>query len=118
MNTIPETFECSGCGETYKTQKSGGTGYGMTPDGSKVCYACCTVRDINTMKTATKFSGYVSSDGRELQTWAGGKLGTLSIGKLHHWSRERHHVRARDLHGNAWYGTGAPGMYCVLRRCK
>ena len=116
--TEPDTFTCLDCKGTKITHHQGGTGYATLPDGGKICYACSDKREIEHLKTATTFLGYVSSDGRNLTTWPGGILGTVSFGRLHHWSRERYHVRAYDLHGNAWHGTGARGMYCTLRRCK
>ena len=116
------SFRCHDCGKVKPTGGHGcGTGYARCndPDGEHlVCYACTDKRETADLLTHDKFTAYVSSDGCNLTTWTGGKLGTVSFGERHPWSRERNYLRAYDVHRQSWHGTGAPGMYCNLRRCK
>lgn len=110
-------FRCHDCHAVKPVQTSGGTGYAYIND-ALICYACADKREAADLLTADRFTGYVSGDGRHLTTWTGGKLGTLSLGAFHPWSRDRQYVRAHDLHGQSWHGTGAPSMWCNLRKCK
>lgn len=113
------TFECCDCGEVKPVQTSGGTGYAVIPDtGRLCCYACTDKRERADLLTAEKIVRYVSSNGRALQTWSGGSLGQVYFGERHPWSRERHYITAIDCHGQRWHGTGAPGMWASLRKCK
>lgn len=135
MKTILETYEqakttkhedgvrfrCHDCGEVKPIQRSGGTGYASFPDPDGehlVCYACADKRQAADLITENRFTGYVSCDGRSLTTWSGGTLGRIFLGSLHPWSRERRYLSATDIHGQRWHGTGAPGMWCDLRKCK
>jgi hypothetical protein len=120
-------FLCHDCKQTLPVQASGGTGYAhcKDPDGRErlVCYPCTDKRTREDLKTATRFFAYVSSDGRRLTTWNGGDLGAVYLGEPHPWSRgpradRRRYLSAVDCHGTRWHGTGAPGMYATLRRCK
>lgn len=112
-------FRCHDCSEVKPVQTNGGTGYAVCDEGKHlVCYACADKRETADMLTSDRFTAYVSPDGRSITTWTGGKLGTVSFGGRHPWSRERHYITARDVHGQHWHGTGAQGMYCNLRKCK
>jgi hypothetical protein len=115
------SFRCHDCGEVKPVQTSGGTGYARCtdPDGEHlVCYACTDKRQTAELLTRDTFTGYISGDGRNLTTWTGGILGRISFGSRHPWSRERYYVRAYDVHGQSWHGTGANSMWCNLRKCK
>ena len=116
------SFRCYDCREVKPTGGNGcGTGYARftDPDGEcLICYACADTRQTADLLTQDKFFGYVSSDSHNLTTWTGGVLGRIFFGKRHPWSRERYFVSARDVHGQRWHGTGAPGMWCNLRKCK
>ena len=110
------------CGHPPSEHGPHTTGYGTDRDtGATACYECTTVRDLATMREAApgdRFGAYLSSDGRMLTNWPGGKLGSVTIGNPHPWSSERTYIRVVDAHGGRWYGTGAPGMWASLRRCR
>lgn len=106
------------CGHTPSLHENFTTGTAHLPDGREICYACADEMQRADLLTSDRFTGYVSSDGKCLTTWTGGRLGSVSIGHRHPWSRERSYIRAYDLHGQTWHGTGAPGMWCNLRKCK
>lgn len=123
---------CHDCGAEIHTPEStvktgsGATGYAILhdPEGAKICYACADTRERDAMLTENRFIAYVSRDWSILTTWTGGKLGTVTrVGSVHPFSRhsfdgERHYISATDVHGQKWRGTGAPGMYARLRKCK
>lgn len=97
------------------------TGTAHTADGREICHNCADQGTREEMKTATRISAYVSSDGHRLTTWTRGDLGQVFFGARHPRSNrynDRRYISATDCHGNRWHGTGAPGMYATLRRCK
>lgn len=113
------------CGHVVEIGHDGPAGYGRDQDGATRCYPCCRDRDLDEIRAASpgdKFhGGYLSSDGKEITNWPGGKLmGWVEIGQAHPWSRrgERFYLRARDMSGRVWSGTGGQGMYCALRLTK
>ena len=121
MTYTPTTEPVLYCGHPPSPHSDFTTGYGKDAAGRTYCYACCHARDLETMRTADRFTCYVGCDGRTLTTWTGEKLGTVTLGAVHPWSRkspmgERHYLRAVDVYGGRWYGTGAPGMWASLRR--
>jgi hypothetical protein len=102
-----------------------GTGYAVTMDGEKICYSCADTRQRDGMKTASIIGAYISSDGRSVTTWTGGKLATV-IRSTHvrltrvsfaHGGSIRA-IRAVDDTGAHWYGRGSPGLAVTLRRAK
>lgn len=77
------------------------------------------------MLQSDRFTAYVSSDGREVTTWTGGNLGSISRStpvKLARWSAfHGSHVyayRVIDFDGARWHGRGSPGMVITLKRVK
>lgn len=72
------------------------------------------------------FDAYVSSDGRSITTWTGGKLMDVTqswpcqITRPSHWhdSRSYRSIRARDVHGTMWYGRGSAGIAIKMRPMK
>lgn len=119
------TFQCADCGKVELTRLMGGTGYSTdAKTGEKRCYACTDKRERAFMGTVDRFTGYLSSDGREFQTWSGGTLGTVVHSKPCKLTRisfthDRHtyrSVRVRALDGSVWYGRGSPGIVLTLRR--
>ncbi len=116
METIERPTVCD-CGHE-PTPDGLGSGYARTADGRTMCYLCADELQRLEMATVDRFTAYVSSDGRTLTTWSGGVLGRCTLAGRHPWSSERQYLRATDVHGNRWHGTGAPGMYACLRRAK
>lgn len=75
--------------------------------------------------TPGPFVGYVSCDGKSIQTWPGGHLMTVTSAqtcRLSQWSyihgKTWFSYRAKDVHGRNWYGRSSPGIAITLRRCK
>jgi hypothetical protein len=74
---------------------------------------------------ATKYVAYVSGDGKYLTTWMGDELARITRSST---SRRRGfgpmpfsvlHVRAVDIRGRHWSGTGAGrNMFIRIRRVK
>lgn len=97
----------------------GTRGYGTDSKGFTRCYDCCTEEDKKHLLSSDKTVFYISCDGKTLTNWPGRVLGkVLFWGERHAFSRERHYVRVRDVHGQEWYGTGAKGMWASLKKCK
>lgn len=103
---------------------TGGTGYGLSPDGRAHCYLCCHVRDLEVMDARGRVDAYLSSDGRTITNWPGGILAFVT----REWEtpaggfcgRTRiTRVWARDTHGRMWHGRGpGRGMYLRLHRSR
>lgn len=106
---------------------TGTPGYGTDPEtGKKSCFDCCHKADVELMRTADRFTAYLSDDHKRITNWPGGKLGTVTeyTESRGRWSQHgivhRCYVRVTDVHGNKWYGTGPVenGTYVSLRRVK
>lgn len=116
---IPDPLSCG----HEPTPQGVGTDYAITPAGEYLCYPCADERilaDVAAASTGDHAPAlYLSSDGRTVTTWSGGKVMThVARGARHNFSRERFYLTARDAQGRTWYGTGAEGMYCTLRLAK
>jgi len=119
-DTTPAALDC---GHAPSPHGAFTNGTAHTHDGRKICCNCADAEERDQLKTATRFCAYVSGDGRRLQTWTGGDLGQVALGNPHPKSTgpradRRRYLSAIDCHGTRWHGTGAPGMYATLRRCK
>jgi hypothetical protein len=95
-------------------------GYGVDREtGSRMCYGCADSLNAHTVASATpgtRWVGYLSNDGRTVQTWSGGVImARVWLGGFVGTSRERRYVSAVDVDGREWAGTGAPGMYAPMR---
>jgi hypothetical protein len=64
-------FECTEC-KIIKLVPVGhsGTGYGVTKEGNKVCYACCAKLELASMIETGKSTLYFCKD--KVTDWAGG----------------------------------------------
>jgi hypothetical protein len=119
----PASFQCADCGPR-PLETSGnacGTGYAIYGDDTMICYACADARQrAELLDRSGPFSCYVSSDGRTVTTWTGGKLGDVVSSSLGGGFGDRMlHVRVRDVHGGLWHGKGAgAGMSIRLRAMK
>lgn len=115
---------CAKCGAEFKPYGIG-TGY-ATRDNQRICYACTDAEQREDMRDRSQpFVAYVSSDGRTVTTWTGGKLGDARyIGTVRLTRRSYTHgatmnsYRVTDVHGGEWYGRGSPGIAITLRPCK
>lgn len=106
------------CGHTVTVPEgNGGTGYGMTPDGKTICYACCHKRDVEELKDRSKpFVGYVSGDRQHITNWPGGQLMAIATSHMvpNPFGGTLLWVRARDVHGQWWSGKGT-GAGMIIR---
>lgn len=143
----PRPTHCHQCGATLPEPANGiGTGYGcgksepvefhadaptLKPGESlerspAICHACCHANDVEQLRDRSRpFGAYVSSDGKSISNWPGGKLGEVVTGvpcALQRFSythgRTIHAYRVRDVHGNLWHGRGNPGLFITLRPMK
>lgn len=116
----PYQWACSQCAKVLPDTES----HALTRDDKMVCYACATARDVESLKSADRFTGYLS--GKQWTTWSGGILGTVIQSTPCRLTRpsfthDRHSfksVRVRDVHGIEWYGRGSNGIVCTLRKVK
>jgi hypothetical protein len=92
-------------------------GYGTLPDGRRVCVDCAEETERGDMRTARRFTAYLSSDGRNVTTWTGGVLARVT--RMTRNDRQTF-IRARDSYGQSWAGIGPAesGTYVSLRRVK
>jgi hypothetical protein len=120
---------CSRCNALFPEPPKGGgaAGYATLPDDSRICYACADAMQIEELKDRSKsFCAYVSSDGKQITTWTGGKLMDVTqswpcaLSRRSNWHDEKSYrcIRAKDVHGNRWYGRGSAGVVIKLRACK
>ena len=56
----PTSFTYADCAAVKSISTQGGTGYAVTNDGSKICYACCAVRDRANMIRTGKATLYLT----------------------------------------------------------
>ncbi len=98
----------------------GASGY-ATFNGRDVCYTCAYQLETFYMGQNETYFAYVDGDGKNIMTWSGGRLATITSARpiRHNWSREMQTVRAVDPQGVEWYGRNAGRGMCIrLRRVK
>lgn len=120
------------CGHAPTKTDGIGTGYAIDATTHETrCYPCADdqIRAIVAASTPGRGSAitlYVSSDGRTITTWTGGRvMGRVSWGARHSWSPSsrggeggRCYLTAVDNLGRVWSGVGEPGMWTTLRLTK
>ncbi len=115
------TTEQLSCGH-QSTPRGLAAGYATTPDGAHICYACADslqAAEVANSQPGDRITLYVSSDGRMITTWTGGVIMRVQRwGKRHPFSRERSYLRAVDVDGRMWSGTGCAGMWAALKLTK
>lgn len=110
---------CQDCGETFVADGFL-TGYGER-DGKKYCYKCCNAHELREFSKAEKYSCYISTDGKTITTWPGGRLARVVSLSMHAggFGGEYATVRAVADDGTEWHGRGGgPGCYVNLRRSR
>ena len=126
-------FICAHCGEAiyFPIRADGGyscgTGYARI-HGDLVCYPCADKYQAESMRDASEAFGFISSDGKSLTSWSGGKLGTVvrKVATALPFGRRFSHVhgshyyafQVRDVHGQYWHGKSSQGVAIRLRRMK
>lgn len=120
MNTTARILDC---GHNPTPDSKPGTGYAYDGEsGRTLCYACADTLDRERMAASASHVAYVSTDGRTLTTWSGGKLarvtGHTETRTGFHGSTV-HRYWAKDDSGGTWYGSnGGTGMVIQIRRIK
>lgn len=99
-----------------------GTGVCVTVDERRICYNCADDAERESMREGRPALAYLSSDGRNVTTWPGGILGTVTretVRTMYGFCRsERTFVRVTAFDGSAWHGSGiGRGCYVRLRKC-
>ncbi len=96
------------------------TGYGTNPTtGKRSCFECCNKDEVESLKTASHYVAYISSDRMRLTTWTGDTLTRITHleSNWHNIGGKLYRFRAVDVHGQHWYGTSpGPGMYARMRK--
>jgi hypothetical protein len=118
---------CTDCGADLPKHPPGycgGSGYAITPENRRICYACADKRQVADLLDRSKpFCAYLSTSGLTITTWTGGKLMTVTRETDWRIFGSRHSVgscvSAVDVHGKRWHGRGAGrGMAINLRPSK
>jgi hypothetical protein len=119
-----EVFDCAKCGIVKPVQVSGGTGYAIQGDGSKVCYDCCAELDKQTLileGNSDKLPLYLSKDseGWKVSNWPGTltfRPGKVQEGK-HNIAGSRTDVWFQGPDGKRWWGVQY-GEWTQIIHCK
>lgn len=99
--------------------------YALGPDGEILSDRGVYQRCIRYMQEHSRFTGYLSGDGKTFTTWKGQILGRAFLGSTIRLTRLSYihgptlrSVRVRDVWGQEWYGRGNPGIAITLRKVK
>ena len=120
-------FVCADCGEEkvhVNPNGCGGTGYGVGPNGEKVCYTCCGKRDSAEMTAQGRAVLYLTvREGKPVVTnWPG----TLTL-PVRAFRKGRHNIAGvrEDVwftgpDGREWHGVcyGRNTQLCHCKRLK
>jgi hypothetical protein len=98
---------CSVCGKETVSPNRLGTGYGITPNGDKVCYECCAKQDMAYMESHDKITLYHSCrEKEEVINWPGTlRFPAFSFEGKHNWGLPRYDVYFVDHTGQRWHGV-------------
>lgn len=118
------------CGHTLTPEKHGiGTGYGVTNDGKRICYACCAERDRESMRDTGKATLYliiraqhIGHAEAEVTNWPGSlrfPIGYVRTGR-HNMAGKRYDVWFTGPDGAEWHGVtyGDNTQICHCSRNK
>ena len=101
------------------------TGYGLSREGHKVCFACCAKRDKEDMdRTGEAVLYLVKSANRityEVCNWPGTLRFAAAVHKgRHNFAGVVYNIRFRDHNGRYWHGrcVGNNSEICRCRRYK
>jgi 3D (Asp-Asp-Asp) domain-containing protein len=107
-------FICGVCGKDKTCTSEGATGYGIRPDGKKVCYECCADEDREWMRTHDRTTLYLtvstSPYGVPMGTvsnWPGSlkfKVGYVQTGQ-HNIAGKRYDVWFSGPDDTRWWGV-------------
>ncbi len=118
------TFKCSDCRKTITNTDKSTSGYGIYPNGDKVCFSCCAYRDLASMRDTGKITLYLSGNsqiGYKLGNWPG----TLSLRPASYRVGKHNIARTRIdvwfvLDGFWWHGIqyGDFSQLCYCKKTK
>jgi hypothetical protein len=108
---LKDTFKCQSCHRELPTNKSGGTGYGITKSGKKICYECAgkaELKEIAGKSGGDKHTFYlIKKDGKVvISNWPGSyqfPVHSMTSGK-HNMAGKRLDVWFKDHMGHEWHG--------------
>ena len=119
-------FVCADCGEEkvqVNPNDCGSIGYGIGPNGEKVCYACCGKRDSADMIETGRAVLYLTSrEGKPVVTnWPGTLILPVRVVRKgrHNFAGVREDVWFTGPDGREWWGVCIGDMtLCRCRRLK
>ncbi len=118
-----DTFKCTTCHREFPVQKSGGTGYGVTKSGKKICYECIgksEKREIAAARPGAKHTFYISEKDRLVSNWPGSvkyRVSWATYGQ-HNIAGKRVDVWFRDHTGAWWHGVQMGDFNQILHATK
>ena len=120
MNALERVERCADC--LYPIEKGK---IAIVGKRRRICYSCATVREQLMLRTARRYTAYLSTDGSRLITWTGNPLArvlttkTARVGFADGSGRrpERWYLTAIDDWDHFWLATSpGPDMYARMRR--
>ena len=103
-----ETFYCVSCKQEKTHTSEFTTGYGVKPNGDKVCFDCCAIGDIQYMKDHGKNTLYLTwnDKGVFVSNWPGTFKAHCPVTwkSGHNWGLTRYNVRFNGPDKKVWYG--------------
>lgn len=117
---IDTGFVCSKCGNVIFKEEGGiGTGYGLTDEDEKVCYACCADVDRENMIKKGRICLYLVENDTAIINWCGTlrfKVKRIKKGK-HNIAGVQRHAWFNGPDGKVWHGN-AFGHHSQIIHCK
>ena len=110
------------CGHPIGPHRYISTGYGVSPDNKKVCYACCAKADLQTMKETGKITLYLTKkDGVWIvSNWPGSLTFPCHVHEgRHNIAGTRHDAWFNAPDGRYWgVRYGGNSDFCHCKRIK
>jgi hypothetical protein len=119
LNPPPAILDCGHTPTTPHSPITSGTAH--TADGKEICTDCADAMQREELQTATKTYGYLDKKRKQITTWTGGKLATLTAARTigHNLAGTMIAWNAVDDNGQRWYGRNSgDGMATVMHRAK
>ena len=118
QSLVGQTLICAETGKSFIGATDGFTfNYARDGAGATISDEGVDIRERRAMLDRTKpFICYLSGDGRHVTGWKGNILGTVTreTESRTGWHRSTlTHIRAIDVHGNAWHGKGSGRGMCI-----
>ncbi len=126
---MSEKIICAGCGKIIIPEKHT-PGYGVTPQGEKICFVCCAERDRADMVATGRATLYLVAEtgtrgvwtNYAVTNWPGTLRFMVNLSKVgaHNIAGSRHDVWFTDHTGKKWHGVnyGSNSQICHCRRLR